>query len=232
MSVVYPEWMVEKVGDIVFTDADFSKIDFKYGVAGTSPAGSVVKNIDHIYGGSGAVAITTGAVLNNTKVLLRNIPYVFDGNIVAFECKFIPDDTFSTNQFEMGFRLFIPAIGILDGHIVYDENTKTIMYQDGDDSFVPFVPVLDFPPPKADAVPGGLGDEYGWVRLSIDVTKLEFVSVQASGRRKKVKRDMRGLPLINVGGTATNKFVVRNVTQTKGAAAITSYTTDWAVTTF
>lgn len=230
MSVVYPEWMVEKVGDIIFTDADFTKLDFKYGITG-APAGSVVTNIDHIYGGSGAVAITTGGVMNNRKALVRNIPYIFDGDIVAFECKFIPDDTFSTNEFEIGFRLFIPIIGILEGHVIFDENTNTIMYQDGDNSFVPFDPVLNFPPPKADATPGGVGDEYGWIRLAIDVTKLEFVSVQASGRRKKDKRDMRGLPLINVGGTILNKFVVRNVTQTKGASAITSYTTDWAVTT-
>jgi len=231
MTIIYPEWMVEKVGDIIFTDADFSKIDFKYGVTGAA-AGNVVRNTDHVYGGSGAVAITTGPVLNNRKALVRNIPYVFDGNIVSFECKFIPDNTFSTNEFEMGFRLFIPAIGIIEGHVIFDETTNTIMYQDGNNSFTPFVPVLDFPPPRADAAAGGVGDEYGWVRLAIDVTKLEFVSVQASGRRKKVKRDMRGLPLINVGATALNKFVVRNVTQTKGASAITSYTTDWAVTTF
>ena len=38
--------------------------------------------------------------------------------------------------------------------------------------------------------------------------------------------------MINVNSTSLNKFVVRNVTQTKGASAITSYTTDWAVTSF
>jgi hypothetical protein len=229
MTIIYPEWMVEKIGDIIFTDADFTNLDFKYGEIGAA-AGSMLRNTDHVFGGPGAVAIVTGASMNNIKTMARNIPYVFDGDIVAFECKFIPDPTFSTNRFEIGFRLFIPSIGIIEGHVIYDETTKTIMYQDGDNSFVPFTPVLDFPKPVSVAS-GGPGDEYGWVRIAINVTKLEYVSVEASSKRKKAKRDMRGIPLNNVNSTALNKFVVRNVTQTKGAAAITSYTTDWAVTT-
>ena len=221
--------MVEKAGDILFTDADFTNLDFKFGELGAA-GGGLARNTDHVYGGPGAVAITTGASMNNIKTMVRNIPYVFDGDIVAFECKFIPDDTFSNNQFEMGFRLFIPSIGIIEGHVVYDETTKTIMYQDGDNSFIPFVPVLNFPKPSASAS-GGPGDEYGWLRLVIDIEKLEFISIEVSGRRKRVKRDMIGLPMINVSSTSLNKFVVRNVTQTKGASAITSYTTDWAVAT-
>jgi hypothetical protein len=228
MSVVYPEWMVEKVGDIIFTDGDFNNLDFKYGTTGSN-GGIISRDTNHVFGGTGAIKITTGAMMNNTRSVLRNIPYLFHGDIVTFECKFIPDPTFSTNELEIGFRLLIPSIGIMEGHVIYDENTKTIMYQDGDNSFVPFDPVLNFPQPTADANPGQNGDDYGWLRLAINVTKLEFVSIQASGRRKKVKRDMRGLPLINIGATAQNRFVVRMVTQTKGASVITSYTTDWAL---
>ena len=186
----YPEWMVEKSGDIIFTDADFTNLDFKYGELGAAPGG-LARNTDHVYGGPGAVAITTGASTNNIKTMVRNVPYVFDGNIVAFECKFIPDDTFSTNEFEMGFRLFIPSIGIIEGHVIYDETTKTIMYQDDDNSFTPFDPVLNFPKPVAVAS-GGPGDEYGWLRLAIDIDKLEFITCQASGKRKRETRDMRG----------------------------------------
>lgn len=226
----YPEWMVEKVGDIIFSDADFDPINFKYGVIG-GMGGTVTRNTNHVFGGTGALQITTGALLNNVKGVIRNIPYTFDGDIVTFECKFIPDPTFSTNELEMGFRLQIPAIGIIEGHLIYDENTNTIMYQDGNNSFTAFDPVLNFPQPTADSMPGTNGDDYGWLRLAINVTKLEFVSVQASGRRKQVRRDMRGIPLINVGATSIPKFVIRLITQTKGAGSITSYSTDWVVAT-
>ena len=221
--------MVRKNGNIILVDSSFQKLNYKYGIISTGGAATIARDTNHVEGGPGAVKITTGAVNGNTTIFQKNVPFIQEGQRIAFECKFIPDPQFATNKLEMGIVCHLPSEGILEGKVIYDQNTKTIKYQTGASTFTAFTPPLDVPQPRADAAVGLAGDRYGWIRITIDLVKMEFVSVEASGRRKNAFRDLRGKPMINIGAATINTLICMVGATNAGAAATTTYTTDWAI---
>lgn len=221
----YPEWMVIKQGKLILTDDEFAILASKYGITGT---GSVTQEVAKVFGGPGAVKISTTAINGAFESIKRSISNYFDNQSkIAVELKYIPDPQFGANQLRMGFELFIAAIGQLEGGVIYDQATKSIQIQTGPGTYAPLDPPLIVQQPEVQTVTEG--DLYGWIRIVIDLKKREFVSIESHGLDKREFRGVKGIPLVNVGVTTLNALTVGISATNAGGSITDTYMTDLAV---
>ena len=222
-SEVYPEFMVVKQGKIVAQDSAFAILSSLYGISGT---GSVIQDTTKVFGGTGAAKVSTTAVNGEFESIKRNLPFFISENgLLAFELKYIPDPQFSANKLVMGFEVFIAGVGQLEGKVIYDQNTKSIQIQTGPGTFAPLDPPLLVQQPTVEATTEG--DLYGWLRIVIDITKKEYVSIESHGLLNKEFRGVKGTPLNNVGPATVNGVAAGLAATNAGAAITDTYTTDW-----
>jgi len=233
MSVIdqYPEWMGKKQGRIIFTESDWpTTIGFRWGTLVTG-AGTVTRDADHGVGGTGSVRLTTAATTDAVAELRQSSPfYVGDGRI-AFEMKFMMDvPAFAFSTYNFGMELHIVSEGLFRAKLRYLINTDEWQFESATDVFTSFSPPVVVQEPTSDSAAGGLGDQFGWARLEIDIARREYISFEAAGKGKTEVRNMVGIPIPNVDATTDDIILFFGLGITASTGAEDFLTTDWATT--
>lgn len=228
----YPEYMKIKQGTVILTEADWPTVfGRKYGLFLVG-AGSVVRDTDHIFGGTGSASLVTDANALDLTELKVNLPNVLPTpKIVAFEHKFITDPQFGANHYFFGLEDRLSVSPFFRGEFRYTVTGDVIEYESAEGVFTAL--------PDGGAVVdrsslsgiNGSGDMWTWVRAVVDFEKNEYVSLEfesALGGYKKI--DMTGIALPSItSGNTTTQILVFAIGETPTTTITTYYTTDWVI---
>jgi hypothetical protein len=229
-QAAFPWWVVKKEGTPLLLEADWplSSFEAKWGslITGTGGGARLDRSTRRFYGGKGSCLCRTNAAVNAVTEVKVTMPFITNG-IVALEHKWIPSGAFGANKWEFGIES--RTENIVQARMRYTVSTDEWQYENPDQNDT----YLSFPTPVVIRQPlfQAPGDEWGWARLVVDLTKREYVRFQAAGQQAEFwDIDMRGIRMRDRADAAGTKSLLFFGLGVAGAASNEDfYTTDWAI---
>jgi len=227
---LFPWWVVKKEGVPLLLEADFpeTSLEAKFGslITGGGTGAKLQQSLDRFYGGRGSCICRTNNTVNAVTEVKVTMPFIKNG-IVSLEHRWIPAPGFGANKWEFGIES--RTDNIVQARMRYTVSTDEWQYEDPtqSDVYISFSPSVVIRQPLIQAP----GDEWGWARLVVDLSKREYVRFQAAGQQAEVwDIDMSGIPMRDRGDAAGTKSLLFFGLGVAGAGSSeTFYTTDWCI---